>query len=144
MAPRTRIASQREYAIICNSRGFAALPTELLHHVASHIQGTTVPWYQGRSCESQRNERRDVLRVLCQLCRSLRIALLPLVWQSLEAYPLIHPGFEYRGIAADQIKAVGKQLFGQLSLVRNEKQPYASYVRCRLFLPCSRSAVHHG
>ena len=141
MAPRTR----HEHAIIRNSRGFAAFPTELLHHVASHIQGTIVPWYQDSPLVGQRNERRDVLRVLCQLCRSLRTALLPLVWQSLEAYTLIRPRFEGGQLhIPDQIKAVGKQLFGQLRLVRNGKHPYASYVRCRLFLPCSRSAVHHS
>jgi hypothetical protein len=137
MAPRTRIASQREYAIICNSRGLPALPVELLHHVASCIQEVTLPWYQERANTGQRNEKRDDLRTLSQLCRSLRTAFLPLVWQSLEAHTLTGPYPISR-----QVKGVGKELLGQLRLVRNTKQPYASYVRCRLFLLCSGSTVH--
>ena len=106
-----------------NSRGFAALPTELLHHVVSYIQGTTIPWHQSYPSEGQRDERRDVLRALCQLCRSLHAALLPLVWQSLDAYTLI------QGSGRNQIKALRKELIGQLRLVSDVTQPYASYIR---------------
>src|SRR6266478_942101 len=95
MASRTQQGYAQGYGTIRNSRGFPAFPIELLHRVASHIEGTTVPWYQGIPSNSQRNKRRDALRVLCQICRSLRTTLLPLVWQSLEAYTLgpdIHLG----------------------------------------------------
>ena len=123
MAPRTRNASQRDYAIIRNSRGFAALPTELLHHVVSYIQGTTVPWHQGSPSKGQRDERRDALRALCQLCRRLRAILLPLIWQSLEAYTLID------GLESSQVMSLRKELVGQLKLVGDMTQPYASYIR---------------
>lgn len=108
MAPRTRTTSQREHTIMCNSRGFPALPTELLHYIASHIQETTIPWYQKRPYAGQRNEKKDTLRALSQLCRSLRIVFLPLAWQSLEAYTLIPPKLEGEELyTAAQVKAVG-------------------------------------
>jgi hypothetical protein len=147
MASRTRQGYAREYATIRNSRGFSAFPTELLHHVVSHIEGTTVPWYQSTpSRDGQRNKRKDALRALCQICRSLRIALLPLVWQSLEAYTLppdIYLGDGPYYVCASQV-GVDKGLLGQLRLVHNMKQPYALYVRYRPSLHYNNSvSVYH-
>ena len=139
LVPGRRAPSQRENAIMSNSRGFAAFPTELLHHIASHIPGATVAWY--RLYDYQRDERRETLRALSQLSRSLRVAFLPLVWQSLLACNVnLDPE---DGVRISQTKAERK-LLGQLTLVRNRKQPYASYVRWRLSLFCSGLAVHHS
>jgi hypothetical protein len=108
---------------------------------------TTIPWYEDKPPQGQRNQRRDALRVLCQLCRSLRTAFLPLVWQSLEAYTLILPPFDgkRRNHAAAQVKGVGKELLGQLRLVSNVKQPvlYASHIRyCLPLLVMARRSTH--
>jgi hypothetical protein len=127
------------------SRGFAALPTELLHHVASQIPETTVPWYcQWTRHDGQHNERRDALRALSQLCCSLRVAFLPLVWERLEVFVQLYRGEDDPCTLRAQFEAAGRQFRRQLRLIRKVKQPYALYVRCRLFLSCSRSAVHHS
>ena len=142
MAPRTR----HESAIIRNLQGFAAFPTELLHLVVSHIQETTIPWYQTSPLQGQRNKRRDALRVLCQVCRSFRTAFLPLVWKTLEAYTLFPPPLHgKRGDhMATRVKGIVKELLGQLKLISDVKQPYASHVRYRLSLHCTGSTVNHS
>ena len=142
-APGSWTPSQHENAIMCNSRGFAALPVELLHRIASHLPGATVTWYRAYYDYDQRNEGRKTLRALSQLARSLRMAFLPLFWQKIEVYTPLLPFSLNRDRITAQTEAERK-LVGQLKLVRNAVQRYAPYVRCRLSPCCSGSAVHHG
>ena len=142
LASGSRAPSQRQNAIIYNSQGFAALPIELLHRIASHLPGATVTWYRTHDYD-QRNERRKTLRALSQLSRSLRITFLPLCWQKLEVYTPLPP-FSDGGAHITTQTEVERKLLWQLKLVRNVMQSYAPYIRCRLSPSCGGSAVHHS
>ena len=121
---RTRAVAKREHISFCNSRGFAALPIELLHNVVSYLQEPSIPHRCEYAIASVYRERRDVLLALCQLCRSLRVDLLPLLWERLEACA--------RPVRTDVKRAevLGRELIRQLRLVTDRKKSYASYVRC--------------
>jgi hypothetical protein len=110
-----------------NSHGLAALPSELLHQIVSHTQGAIVPWIREHPMDIHYRERRNVLRTLCQLCRSIRAALLPLLWETIEACALCPSGEKH----SYDVNAwtLAKELFGQLDLITSCEQSYASYVR---------------
>jgi len=123
MAPRTRaVAKCSPAATDGNSRGFAALPIELLHHVLSYMQEPPIPHRTELAVECVCRERRDVLLVLCQLCRSLRVDLLPLLWEKLEACA------EPTRTDKMSAKVLARELTEQLRLVTDCKE-YALYVR---------------
>ena len=129
MAPRTRGAAKRDIALLVfkhtssfNSRGLAALPIELLHNVVSYMQEPPIPHRGEWAVESVYRERRDALLALCRLCRSLRFALLPLLWERLEACA------EPARTDKKRSGLLARELIGQLRLVTVQKE-YASYVR---------------
>ena len=130
MAPRTRGAAKRELAHLVfkhtspfNSRGLAALPTELLHNILSYMQEPPIPHRGEWAVASVYRERRDALLALCRLCRSLRFALFPLRWERLEACA------EPPRTNKPTSEVLGRELIGQLHFVTSHKE-YASYVRC--------------
>ena len=130
MAPRTRAVTKRELALLAferafsvNSRGLAALPIELLHNVLSYMQEPPIPHRGEWAVASFYRERRDTLLALCQLCRSLRFVLLPLLWERLEACA------EPARTDKKKSEVLARELNGQLRLVTSHKE-YASYVRC--------------
>ncbi|KIL67013.1 hypothetical protein M378DRAFT_159969 [Amanita muscaria Koide BX008] len=128
MAPRTRGVVKLELASFHNSRGFSGLPTELLHQIVSYMQEALIPWIYGGAMAHWYSGRRDLLRTLCQLCRSLRATFLPLLWERLEActytvYDVKKPwGYT-------DAPSLANDLLGQLKLVMNGKLRYAPYVR---------------
>ena len=128
MSPRTRVAkpelSCKRTPIGENSRGLAALPLELLHNVVSYMQAPPIPHRGEWAVESIYRERRDALLALCQLCRSLRADLLPLLWERLEACAMPAHTDENRSTV------LARELIEQLRLVNDRKESYASYVRC--------------
>ena len=142
MAPRTRNMTKPQRAGLFNSRGFSALPIELYYRILSYMQGTVIPCDFNGLKDSQCRERRHVLRVLCQLSRSLRATLLPLLWERLEAcafkppqcHSLTYPSQRPRRsvgtpklVPCDPLLA--EELLGQLKLINIRKLSYASYVR---------------
>ena len=148
MAPRTRNMTKPERAELFNSRGFGALPVELHRQILSYMQGAVIPCDHPGLMDSQCRERRHVLRVLCQLSRSLRATLLPLLWERLEACALKPPpprqSLTYpshrprRSVGTSKSVPRGPvladELLGQLKLINIRKLPYASYVRYDLHL----------
>ncbi|KAM6499692.1 hypothetical protein JOM56_005200 [Amanita muscaria] len=127
---RTRNVSNNGQNVLCYpQKGLPALPLELLLLLVSHMKVPTIPWY-GELCltENQERERREGLRVLCQLCRSLRADLLPVLWERLEACTLRRPA--HCKITSGAIAQIlGQEVVGQLNLMINLTLPYASYVR---------------
>ena len=124
------VNAEREHAApaLCNPQGFAALPTELLLCILSYFQEAAIPsWNHEYPMDSRYREKKTVLRALCQLCRSLRVALLPFLWERLEACALI--AFCEGEDDGARPRALAKELLGQLKLVTNAKKPYAAHVR---------------
>jgi hypothetical protein len=119
MALRTRAVEHGA----SGSRGFAALPVELLHNVVSYTRAPPIPHRREQAVASVYRERRDVLLALCQLCHSLRTALLPLLWERLEACA------EPARTDEKRTEVLERELIGQLRLVTNQRKEYASYVR---------------
>ncbi|KIL71279.1 hypothetical protein M378DRAFT_210297 [Amanita muscaria Koide BX008] len=128
MAPHTRAAARCELnanRVSNYTRGFVKLPLEILYRIASAAQGAIIPCVNEAAMEKKYSERRDSLLALCQVCRSLRIDLLPLLWERLEACCL--PGDQEIQGNREQWRLLTKKLAGQLKVVT---QPlYASYVR---------------
>ena len=123
--PLAFFASERtsDFGPSCNSRGFAALPIELLCNVLSYMQEPPIPHRGEWAVASVYRERRDALLALCQLCRSLRFSLLPFLWERLEACA------EPARTDEKKTEVLARELMGQLHLVTNHKE-YASYVTC--------------
>ncbi|KIL58940.1 hypothetical protein M378DRAFT_170034 [Amanita muscaria Koide BX008] len=126
---RTRNVSNNDQNVLCYpQKGLPALPLELLLLVVSHMKVPAIPRYGECLTWNQERERRESLRVLCQLCRSLRADLLPVLWERLEACTLRRPAhFMITPRAIAQI--LGQEVVGQLNLMINLTLPYASYVR---------------
>ena len=122
MAPRTQAFAKLELDFE-RTHGLAALPIELLHHILSYMQEPPIPHRGEGAVESFYRERRDALLALCQLCRSLRMALLPLLWERLEACA------EPAGIDRPRAEVLARELNGQLRLVAKRRKEYALYVR---------------
>ena len=123
MAPRIRASAKLELGFERTS-GLAALPMELLHNILSYMQEPPIPHRGEGAVASVYRERRDALLALCQLCRSLRMSLLPLLWERLEVCA------EPVGIDVTRAEVLKRELNGQLRLVTNQRKEYASYVRC--------------
>lgn len=68
------------------SRGLAAFPLEILLEIVSHYSEISLPTIRMDVFpRSYPIHRPNALRALSQACRSLRTALLPILWQRIEA-----------------------------------------------------------
>ncbi|KAM6498884.1 hypothetical protein JOM56_006832 [Amanita muscaria] len=134
MAPRTRAAARCKNAnrgSNYNTRGFVKLPLEILFQIVSAAQGAIIPCMNEAAMEKKYSERRDSLSALCQVCCSLRVALLPLLWGRLEACCLPSescclPGNQNN---RDRWRLLTKKLISQLMVLSVIQPLYASYVR---------------
>ena len=125
--PRTRAVAKRKFTS-SDSCGFAELPIELLHNVVSHMQEPPIPHRGESAVGSVYRERRDGLLALCQLCRPLRSALLPLLWERLEACAQAPAK-----TCGKTTEVLARELIGQLRLVTGNRKEYASHVRYGFF-----------
>jgi hypothetical protein len=115
-------------------RGLAALPTEVLHQMIPYMPlETDVPWYLETPTIVKRSERKNLLRVLSQICRSLRDAFLPLLWERIDRCSFIVPSGDHRNYTRKRVEILGKQLLGQLRFVTDGRESYGWCVRYSLF-----------
>jgi hypothetical protein len=104
---------------IANTSGLPALPTELLFEIISHFP--TVPLPIGshelhKVYPAQFLERHRILRVLSQMCRSLRSIFLPYVWEKIEVWASSRLPYDAPSAAARRShgKLVNKELATEL------------------------------
>ncbi|KIL71338.1 hypothetical protein M378DRAFT_212505 [Amanita muscaria Koide BX008] len=110
-----------------NSHGFAGLPLELLLWILSSTPTSIIPWNCQRPMPAKYREQRDILRVLCQVCRSLRIALLPMLWENLEACT-IHPTCDNEDDPKFP-KLLNEELSDQIKIITATSPHLSIYVR---------------
>src|SRR6266576_4836331 len=132
MAPRLRSSHARERQAILetgfpvNTRGLPALPAELLLEIASQTAAAPIPNYIPHPLSVNVLERTTTLRILSQLCRSLRSALLPALWERIEACTTTS------ATRSDQPrwqKDIAVDLVAQLETVTIREPSLASYVK---------------
>ena len=135
MAPqlRSRGARERQAALEAgpvNTRGLPALPAELLLEIASQTKAAPIPNYVPKPLSAKYLERTATLRILSQLCRSLRNALLPALWERIEACTTtsVTGGDHRRGQPRWQ-KDIAVDLVAQLGTVTIREPSLASYVK---------------
>ena len=115
-------------------RGFAALPTEVLYQMIPYTPlEKDVPWYLETLRVAKRRESRNLLRVLSQICRSLRAAFLPLLWGRIDRCSFIAPSGDHDDYAGKRVEVLGKQLLGQLRFVTDGRESCGWCVRYGLF-----------
>ncbi|KAF8350261.1 hypothetical protein F5887DRAFT_423054 [Amanita rubescens] len=134
MAPRLRSSHARQRQAILetgfpvNTRGLPALPAELLLEIVSQTAAAPIPNYITQPLPVNYLERTATLRILSQLCRSLRNALLPALWERIEACTTTFPD-HHRGQPPRWQKAIAFDLVAQLETVTIREPSLASYVR---------------
>ncbi|GLB36745.1 hypothetical protein LshimejAT787_0310320 [Lyophyllum shimeji] len=100
-----------------NTTGFPALPAELLLGIIPHIPCLPVPALP-KDLEKTYADRAKLLRGLSQMCRSLRRAFLPVVWERIETLQ--------RNASA---KSLATELIRQLEIVTVRDPVLAAYVK---------------
>ncbi len=111
-------------------RGLLAMPPELLVEILSYASRIPMPFPNGGPPDMERLERRTMLLTLSQVCRSLRVALLPSLWETIEACtPEVVKSsyFEYYSKARDEY--VTKTMMRQLRTIKIHQPSLAFHVR---------------
>ncbi|KAK2459758.1 hypothetical protein APHAL10511_008190 [Amanita phalloides] len=134
MAPRLRSTRRREREVLnagpVNVRGLPALPAELLREIVSHTTTAPIPYSTHRAIPVECLERNTTLRTLSQLCRSLRNALLPVLWERIEACTTTTVGIITSGLRQPRwFKDIATDLVAQLETVTIREPSLATYVR---------------
>ena len=106
-----------------NSKGLSILPVELLLEILSYMQRSPIPCLAGQPqvLTAEYLERSRALRGLSQLCRFLRFALLPLVWERVEVCAINTPHAWCKALATDLVE--------QLEIVTIREPSYAAHVK---------------
>jgi hypothetical protein len=118
-----------------NSTGLPALPTELLLEIMSHFPAVLLPLGEHDKCmiySAPYLEKPRVLRVLSQMCRSLRSIFLPYVWQAIEvcASHRISEGRAPHRLERSRVsKELATELITQLEIVTIRDPTLAQYVK---------------
>lgn len=119
-----------------NITGFAAFPAELILEIVSCFPSLPVP-FDGLVMDKEYYHAHATLRLLSQLCRSLRRVLLPFVWRQIEACAVSRDFYQRKRIGGTKYlpweRQVGTELVEQLEVVTIRCPQYAAYVRFVLF-----------
>ena len=128
------------------AHGLEALPTEILLEIIAYTRAPDIPWPNLHPPDPASSERRKTILALSSICRSLRIALIPVLWETIEACTA-------RGARVDDPlhkrnkrwwKSIYKSTLRQLEIVSTRQPLYASYVK---YVPVSllsfTTRVHH-
>ncbi|KAK2465562.1 hypothetical protein APHAL10511_002454 [Amanita phalloides] len=107
-----------------NTKGLPTMPAELLLEILSHLQAAPIP-NTDKLLDGRYRERNTVLRALSQTCRSLRSALLPLVWERID---VLNDSY-HSGRASDWCKIMATDLVEQLEIVTVREPSFAAYVK---------------
>ncbi|KAF8639395.1 hypothetical protein AX17_001520 [Amanita inopinata Kibby_2008] len=136
MAPRLRSAVKRERELILraggslNTQGLPALPVELLLEIVSYARAAPIPCLLHRPLPVHCLERNATLRILSQICCSLRNTLLPVLWERIEACTTTTVGITTPGLREPRWwKDLATDLVAQLETVTVREPSLASYVR---------------
>ncbi|KAK2467287.1 hypothetical protein APHAL10511_000836 [Amanita phalloides] len=126
--------------------GIAALPTELLLEILAYARTPLIPWPNIHPPDPVCWERRKTILALSSLCRSLRTALLPVLWESIEACTT--PGARVDGPPHKRKrwwKTIYKSTIRQLDIISTRQPSYAHYVKTIniLITPYSACTLTH-
>lgn len=123
-----------------NTKGFQALPTELLLEIISHFPAIPLPMRPQDRCSvypASYLEKPRILRALSQMCRSLRSVFLPYVWQRIEVFANHSdrsPAVVGRRVKRSRVnKELATELITQLEIVTIRDPTLAQYVKYGYF-----------
>ncbi|KAF8344772.1 hypothetical protein F5887DRAFT_969799 [Amanita rubescens] len=112
------------------ARGFQALPIEILLEIIAYTRAPDIPWPNLRPPDPACSERRKTILALSSVCRSLRTALIPVLWETIEACTAPGARVDDRPQRRKRWwKTVYKSTVRQLEAVCNRQPSYASYVK---------------
>ncbi|KIL65807.1 hypothetical protein M378DRAFT_10642 [Amanita muscaria Koide BX008] len=134
MSPRTSLLWKREGRHLVTispkkTRSLSSLPTEMLLEIVSHVPAPSIPFANYGPPDVSSMERKQLLLNLTQVCRSLRYALLPILWETVEACTVKGASVFATNIDPKWWRLVANRLSKQLQVVTNIRPDWAPYIR---------------
>ena len=103
---------------------------EILLEIFAYTRAPDIPWPNLRPPDPACSERRKTILALASVCRSLRVALIPVLWDTIEACTAAGARVDDRPQKRKRWwKTIYRSTVRQLETVCNRRPLYASYVR---------------